>query len=72
MPWNDEELNPESICIHEELVKVNRLGILTINSQPAVNCLPSTDPVHGWGSVNGYIFKEGWYSAKTLFTICTP
>ncbi|XP_077787138.1 uncharacterized protein LOC114590435 isoform X3 [Podarcis muralis] len=42
----------------EELAKVNRRGILTINSQPNINGKPSTDPIVGWGPDGGYIFQK--------------
>ena len=42
----------------EELLRVNRLGILTINSQPNINAKPSSDPVVGWGPSGGYVFQK--------------
>ncbi|XP_077787142.1 methylenetetrahydrofolate reductase (NADPH)-like [Podarcis muralis] len=42
----------------EELAKVNRRGILTINSQPNINGKPSTDPIVGWGPDGGYVFQK--------------
>lgn len=42
----------------EELLRVNRLGILTINSQPNINGKPSSDPVVGWGPSGGYVFQK--------------
>lgn len=60
LPWMDEPLAPESDKIKEQLIKVNQLGFLTINSQPQVNGLPSNDPLHGWGSQNGFIYKKAY------------
>lgn len=42
----------------EELLRVNRQGILTINSQPNINGKPSSDPVVGWGPSGGYVFQK--------------
>ncbi|XP_077779155.1 methylenetetrahydrofolate reductase (NADPH)-like [Podarcis muralis] len=44
----------------EELAKVNRRGILTINSQPNINGKPSTDPIVGWGPDGGYVFQKAY------------
>ncbi|XP_077787141.1 methylenetetrahydrofolate reductase (NADPH)-like isoform X2 [Podarcis muralis] len=59
LPWNDEPLAPETNLMKEELAKVNRRGILTINSQPNINGKPSTDPIVGWGPDGGYVFQKG-------------
>jgi len=59
-PWNDEELSGETALIKDKLAKVNQQGILTINSQPSANCVPSSDPVLGWGGSNGYIFQKAY------------
>ena len=42
----------------QELISINRQGILTINSQPRVNGVRSTDPVHGWGNPGGYVYQK--------------
>ncbi len=60
MPWNDEELHPETTEITERLANLNKRGVLTINSQPNVNGLPSSDPTHGWGTPGGYIYKKAY------------
>jgi len=38
------------------LIKLNENRFLTINSQPQINGVPSTDPVYGWGPAKGYVF----------------
>lgn len=57
-PWTDEELSSETSLIQEKLVEFNRRGILTINSQPAVNGKRSSDPIVGWGVSNGYVYQK--------------
>ncbi|XP_078498336.1 methylenetetrahydrofolate reductase (NADPH) isoform X2 [Lissotriton helveticus] len=60
LPWNDDPLAPETNLMKEELQKVNRRGILTINSQPNMNTRPSSDPVVGWGPSGGYVFQKAY------------
>lgn len=58
LPWNDEPLAPETNLLKDELEKVNRRGVLTINSQPNINGKPSSDPIVGWGPGGGYVFQK--------------
>ncbi|CAO2590009.1 Methylenetetrahydrofolate reductase, partial [Lemmus lemmus] len=60
LPWNDDPLAAETSLMKEELLRVNRLGILTINSQPNINGKPSSDPVVGWGPTGGYVFQKAY------------
>ncbi|OTF69069.1 hypothetical protein BLA29_000934, partial [Euroglyphus maynei] len=60
LPWNDDVLAPETNVIRARLSRVNRHGILTINSQPNVNGISSSDSVHGWGSPNGYVYQKAY------------
>jgi methylenetetrahydrofolate reductase (NADPH) len=41
-------------------VALNRRGLITINSQPAVNGVKSSHPVHGWGPPNGYVYQKAY------------
>ena len=49
---------PESVKMKDLLVTLNQHGLLTINSQPAVNGAPSADKVYGWGGPNGFIYQK--------------
>jgi len=60
LPWNEESLNAETSVISEDLCEVNRQGVLTINSQPNIMAVPSTDPVYGWGNPDGYVFQKAY------------
>nr|XP_045006704.1 methylenetetrahydrofolate reductase isoform X1 [Jaculus jaculus] len=60
LPWNDDPLAAETSLMKEELLRVNRQGILTINSQPNINGKPSSDPVVGWGPSGGYVFQKAY------------
>ena len=58
LPWNDDELAIETSLLTKELAHINSHGVLTINSQPAVNGKPSTDPTVGWGCKGGYVYQK--------------
>jgi len=59
-PWCDDPLEKETSFIAEKLGEVNKKGVLTVNSQPRVNCLPSDDPTFGWGKQGGYVFQKAY------------
>ncbi len=58
IPWNDEDFALETSLLTQSLAHVNKHGFLTINSQPAINATPSTDPIVGWGSKGGYVYQK--------------
>ncbi|WPH03902.1 Hypothetical protein R9X50_00678500 [Acrodontium crateriforme] len=58
MPWSEAPLQPETLTIKAELLGLIQKGWWTIASQPAVNGLPSTDAVFGWGPKNGFVFQK--------------
>ena len=58
LPWSDDELAPETTLLASQLAHVNRHGVLTINSQPAVNAKSSSDPIVGWGTKGGYVYQK--------------
>jgi len=60
LPWSDTPLSPESDAIKEKLIKINKHGFLTINSQPRVNGVPSTDERVGWGPKGGYVYQKAY------------
>ncbi|KAI0046215.1 methylenetetrahydrofolate reduct [Auriscalpium vulgare] len=60
LPWSDQGVSGETSAIAEQLAKMNALGFLTINSQPAVNGVPSDDKVFGWGPSNGYVYQKAY------------
>ena len=47
LPWNDYEieLDGETSLIKDRLFDLNKRGVLTINSQPNANAVPSDDKV---------------------------
>jgi len=60
IPWHDGEIASETNTIVDKLGPLNKRGVLTINSQPNVNCLPSNDKVYGWGTAGGYVFQKAY------------
>ncbi|KAH7101479.1 methylenetetrahydrofolate reduct [Auriculariales sp. MPI-PUGE-AT-0066] len=60
LPWSDLPPSAEMKIITAPLAKLNALGFLTINSQPAVNGANSTDKVHGWGPAGGYVYQKAY------------
>ncbi|KAI5450397.1 methylenetetrahydrofolate reductase (NAD(P)H) met13 [Naganishia albida] len=60
LPWSTQPPSKETSVIDQQLAKMNRLGYLTINSQPAVDGAPSTDPTHGWGPAGGYVYQKAY------------
>ncbi|TFK29728.1 methylenetetrahydrofolate reductase [Coprinopsis marcescibilis] len=60
LPWSDQAPSSETSVIAEHLVKMNDLGFLTINSQPAVNGARSDDKTFGWGPSNGYVYQKAY------------
>ncbi|THG98264.1 hypothetical protein EW026_g3889 [Hermanssonia centrifuga] len=60
LPWSDTAPASETSVISSQLAKLNELGFLTINSQPAVDGVRSDDKVHGWGPSNGYVYQKAY------------
>jgi methylenetetrahydrofolate reductase (NADPH) len=60
LPWSEAPLTAEADPIKADLLSLNRRGLLTINSQPAVNGVKSSHPVHGWGPPNGYVYQKAY------------
>ncbi|ORY58097.1 methylenetetrahydrofolate reductase-domain-containing protein [Pseudomassariella vexata] len=60
LPWSESPITSEAASIKQDLIDLNRRGLLTINSQPAVNGVKSTHPVHGWGPPNGYVYQKSY------------
>jgi len=66
LPWSDQAVLSETSVISDQLAKLNELGFLTINSQPAVNGARSDDKIFGWGPGDGYVYQKVSYSYVTL------
>lgn len=60
LPWSEGGISAEADSIKENLLSLNQRGLLTINSQPAINGISSTHPVHGWGPPSGYVYQKAY------------
>lgn len=60
LPWSEAAIAKESTVISQQLVKLNQLGFLTINSQPSVDGARSDDPTFGWGPKGGYVYQKAY------------
>jgi len=60
LPWCELALANESSRIADKLALINARGMLTINSQPAVNGAPSHDPDVGWGGAGGIVYQKAY------------
>lgn len=60
LPWSDTPISSEAKAIKPNLIELNNRGILTINSQPAVNGAKSSHPVYGWGPKNGFVYQKAY------------
>ena len=62
LPWSESAtLSPETALITSELTQlILSKGYWTIASQPAVDGLPSTHPIHGWGPPGGFVFQKAF------------
>ncbi|KAH3672674.1 hypothetical protein WICMUC_004192 [Wickerhamomyces mucosus] len=59
LPWSDTPISEEIDSIKDQLIKINQSnGILTINSQPSINGIPSNDSIFGWGPKNGFVYQK--------------
>ena len=60
LPWSEAPITEEADSIKDELVDLNRRGILTVNSQPAVDGIKSSDLTFGWGPRNGFVYQKAY------------
>ncbi|EWM29162.1 methylenetetrahydrofolate reductase [Nannochloropsis gaditana] len=65
LPWCEVPLQAETGTISADLVKINKAGFLTINSQPAVNGALSDDAVFGWGGAGGRVYQKAYVECFT-------
>ena len=60
LPWSESPITSEADSIKAELINLNRRGLLTITSQPSVNGVKSSHPIHGWGPHGGYVYQKAY------------
>lgn len=75
LPWSEQGPSSEMKVIAEKLARINDLGFLTINSQPAANGVPSDDKVFGWGPSNGFVYQKAYlefFVSPQLLAVLLP
>ncbi|GAB7362908.1 hypothetical protein MBLNU230_g3210t1 [Neophaeotheca triangularis] len=60
LPWSEAPISSEADVLRDDLISLNRRGLLTINSQPAVDGAKSSHPIYGWGPKNGYVYQKAY------------
>jgi methylenetetrahydrofolate reductase (NADPH) len=60
LPWCETPLQPETSLVANPLVAFNRAGLLSINSQPAVNGERSDHQIFGWGGAGGRVYQRAY------------
>jgi len=55
-PFCEGAFHEETDIIRDELLLMNKNKLFTINSQPRLNGIKSTDEKFGWGSAKGYVY----------------
>jgi methylenetetrahydrofolate reductase (NADPH) len=60
LPWSEGGISAEADSIKEDLLSLNERGLLTINSQPAIDGISSSHSVYGWGPSNGYVYQKAY------------
>lgn len=60
LPWSEGKISQEVDSIKASLIDINVRGLLSINSQPAINGCKSSHPVHGWGPHGGYVYQKAY------------
>ncbi|KAK4904794.1 methylenetetrahydrofolate reductase (NAD(P)H) met13 [Elasticomyces elasticus] len=50
----------EANVLRQDLMDLNAWGLLTINSQPAVNGAKSSHATYGWGLKGGYVYQKAY------------
>jgi methylenetetrahydrofolate reductase (NADPH) len=71
-PFSEGSIALETADISEMLVLMNSNKLLTINSQPAVNGISSSDPKFGWGPDNGYVYQKAYFELFVHKDLLTP
>ncbi|RMZ87066.1 hypothetical protein DV736_g5709, partial [Chaetothyriales sp. CBS 134916] len=66
LPWSEGSISAEADSIKADLIKINRRGFLSINSQPAVDGVPSSHPVYGWGPQGGFVYQKAYLELFVL------
>jgi methylenetetrahydrofolate reductase (NADPH) len=71
-PFAAQPISTESQLIRETLIAMNKNKLFTVNSQPRVNGVSSTDPIFGWGPAKGFIYQKAYFEVFVPEKILEP
>ena len=60
LPWSEGSISAEADSIKASLLDLNSRGLLSINSQPAIDGVPSSHKTYGWGPPGGYVYQKAY------------
>lgn len=58
LPWSDGPIGEDTTVLKDALIALNRKGLFTLNSQPALSAVRSNDKLYGWGPKNGFVYQK--------------
>lgn len=58
LPWSDGPIGSDTDVLKSDLIDMNRRGILSLNSQPALSAVRSNNKTFGWGPKNGFVYQK--------------
>lgn len=58
LPWSDGPIGSDTEILRSSLIELNQKGFFTLNSQPALSAVRSSDKVYGWGPKNGFLYQK--------------
>lgn len=58
LPWSDGPIGSDTEILRSSLIRLNEKGFFTLNSQPALSAVRSSDKVYGWGPKNGFLYQK--------------
>lgn len=58
LPWSDGPIGTDTNVLKADLIDMNKRGILSLNSQPALSAVRSNDKIFGWGPKNGFVYQK--------------
>ena len=71
-PFAENPIAAETADISQILLEMNQSKMLTVNSQPRVNGVKSTDLKFGWGPENGHVYQKAYYEFFVHPSVLTP
>lgn len=58
LPWCDGPIGSDTDVLRDSLIDLNQKGLFTLNSQPSLSAVRSSDKIYGWGPKNGFLYQK--------------